>query len=227
MASPPLLARRRPVIAAVTAIIAAACLVVIVLGVRYAGERRPGRLDTAIDARVRHHLDDHLRFLHHIVAAADPASVIVTCAVLIGVFFFTGRRRAAALAALGPALAAGISEFVLKPLIDRRMHDSLAFPSGHTTGAVSVAIVVAVVLLGPSRPPWPAFARFSLSGLVMLAAVAVATALVGSGYHYATDTLGGFGVAIAVVLGVACAIDAVCLKSMREQPREGRARQPV
>jgi len=218
-----LLARRRDV----AVIIGLAAIGIVILGLHYAGQRRAGRIDSAIDTRLRHHLEGHLRFLHHLVSVADPLSVVVICAVLVAVFFLSGRRRAAVLAALGPAVAAGCSEFVLKPLIDRRLHDDLVFPSGHTTGAVSIAVVVIVVLLGPSRPPWPAPARVAASALATLGAIAVATALVGSGYHYATDTLGGFCVAVAVVLAVAWAIDAICVRSTHEPSRPHRARQPV
>jgi len=206
MASPPLLRRRRET----AAVIALAVLGTALLGLHYAGQHRAGRIDAAIDARLRHRLDGHLRFLQHLVSLADPLSVVVICLVLLVVFLLAGRRRAAVLIALGPALAAGFTEFVLKPLIGRRIHDSLSFPSGHTTGAVSVAVVIVVVLLGPSRPHWPGLVRWAASVLAMLGAIAVATALVGSGYHYATDTLGGFCVAVGVVLTVALAIDEMC-----------------
>lgn len=205
VASAPLLARRRYIVA----IIVAAAVGVVVLGARYAGARRAGRIDRALDARVQRHLGAHLHFLSRLVTLGDPPTIVVLCLVLAVLFFFAGRRKAAILAVLGPAVAAGFTEFALKPLIGRRMHDELSFPSGHTTGAVSVAVVVMVLLLGPSRPPWPAVVRWTASGLALLEGVAVATALVGSGYHYATDTLGGFCVAVGVVLSVALAIDAV------------------
>jgi undecaprenyl-diphosphatase len=207
-------------------IIAAASAGIVVLGVRYAGAHRAGRIDAALDARVRHHLGGHLDFLHFLVSLADPASVIAACAALAFLFFFTGRRRAALLAVLGPPVAAGFTEFVLKPLIDRRLADSLSFPSGHTTAAVSVAMVVVVALLGPSRPSWPPFARWGLSALALLSAAAVATALVGSGYHYATDTVGGFCVAAASVLAVAWIIDLLAHRRHDDSgPYEGKNRE--
>ena len=43
----------------------------------------------------------------------------------------------------------------------------------------------------------------------MLGAAAIATALVGAGYHYATDTVGGLCLAVAVVPSVAFGIDLV------------------
>lgn len=205
MSSAPLLARRREI----GALIVAAAVGTIVLGFHYAGQHRAGRIDRAIDLRLQHRLSGHLRFLEHLIQLGDPPTVVLICIVLAVVFFFTGRRKAALLAVLGPAVAAGFTEFVLKPLIDRRLHDALSFPSGHTTGAVSVAVVIIVVLLGPNQPRWPAIMRLLASALALLEAIAVATALVGTGYHYTTDTIGGFCVAIGLVLTVALAIDEV------------------
>lgn len=223
MASPALLQGRRLVAAA----IGLAALGVAVLGVHYADDISPGRIDSAIDGRVRHHLQGHLRFLHHLAALGGPLSVSIGCAVLAAVLFSTGRRRAALLAIVGPAVAAGLAEFVLKPLINRRLHDFLAFPSGHTTGAVSVAVVIVVVLLGPSRPAWPPVVRYLLAAAALLVAVGVATALIGSGYHYSTDTLGGFCVAVAAVLTVAWTIDALSVRSEHDPSRPDRTRQLV
>lgn len=223
MASPALLHGRR----LIATIIGLAALGVAILGVHYADESAPGRIDSAIDSRVRHRLRGHLRFLHHLVALGDPLSVVIGCAALAALFFFAGRRRAALLAILGPAAAAGVAEFVLKPLINRRINDALSFPSGHTTGAVAVAAVIIVALLGPSRPRWPAAARYALSALALLGAAAIATALVGSGYHYSTDTLGGFCVAVGVVLAVAWLIDAVSVRSEHDTTRADRTRQLV
>jgi len=155
MTSTPLLSHRRGVTTVLATVIAVAAVGTAVLGLHYAGDHSGGRLDTAIDSRLQHRLHGHLRFLHRLVAVADPHWVVVWCAALALLFFLTGRRRAAVLAALGPAIAAGFTEFVLKPLIGRRINDELSFPSGHTTAAVSVVVVVVIVLLGPNRPGWP------------------------------------------------------------------------
>jgi undecaprenyl-diphosphatase len=192
---------------AVGGIVAVSAAVLLLLGSHYAGDYRPGWVDHAIDARVRRHLRGHLDTLHDLVSLADPASIVAICALLAALFFVTGRRRAVVLAAVGPAAAVGFTEFVLKPLVGRRLGAGLAFPSGHTTAAVSVALVVVVVLLGPSRPRWPAAARWAASALALACAAMVAVALVGSGYHYATDTIGGFCVATTVVPAVAWLID--------------------
>jgi undecaprenyl-diphosphatase len=218
-----LLARRR----LVAGVIAVAVAGIAVLGVHYAGDYRPGWVDHAIDARIRRHLRGHLDVLHQVVSLADPASIVISCVVLAAIFFFSGRRRAALLAVAGPPVAVGFTDLVLKPAIGRRLGDGLAFPSGHTTAAVSVALVVVVVLLGPSRPRWPAAMRWSASALAVACAGVVAVALVGSGYHYATDTLGGLCVAAALVPAVAWVIDAVADRAGSAQPPGLRSQREV
>jgi undecaprenyl-diphosphatase len=136
---------------------------------------------------------------------------------LIGVLAAVGRRwRLVVLVAVAPALAVVLTEYVLKPLVDRYLFApgvpiavlrsyGGAFPSGHETGVVAAA-VLALVALGQLR----------LSGAARAAVVAVLTGwtalgalgLVRNYYHYATDTIGALGVAAAVVLGSALTIDA-------------------
>jgi membrane-associated phospholipid phosphatase len=142
---------------------------------------------------------------------------VALCVLLAVTFALRHRRRLAVLALLGPGAGAALSERVLKPLVGRRNNGgALSFPSGHTTGAVAVAAVVVIFLLGPGRPPLALAWRALLAALVVVEAAAVATALVGAGYHYATDTVGGFGVATGTVLALALGIDAV---ADRRRPR--------
>jgi membrane-associated phospholipid phosphatase len=197
------------------AAISVCCVVVVaVLGARYADNYRPGRLDARIDRILRYHLRTHIRLLNHFVDLAGPLLVLACVLVVLG--FAIGRRpRAAALAVLGPGLATGLTEVVLKPLVGRRLRGDLSFPSGHTTGAVSIAVVLVVFLLGPNRPKLRLSFRILLCVLAAAAAVVVAAAMVGAGYHYATDTVGGLCVAVAVVLAVSAVIDAVADADVR------------
>lgn len=223
MAATSLLTRQRLLQRLIAIIVATAAAGIAALGLHYAGDYRAGWVDHAIDARIRHRLRDQLQVLHHVVTLADPASIVAICAVLAAIFFFTGRRRAAVLAVLGPLVAVGVTDLLLKPAIGRRMGDGLAFPSGHTTAAVSVALVVVVVLLGPSRPRWPAPARWAASALAVCGAGMVAVALVGSGYHYATDTLGGFCVAVMVVPTMAWLVDRLAGRAEAGKPPDPRS----
>jgi membrane-associated phospholipid phosphatase len=214
MARRPLLARRG--LAALIVVVAAVATAA--LGVRYAHTRTPGRLDRHFDDEIQRRLAGHPHLLVRLVDLADPGSVIVICAVLCALFLLMNRTRLAILAVLGPALAGGLVDLVLKPLFGRHLGTMLSFPSGHTAATAALALVVIIAMVGPGRLPWP----FVIRGLVVVAATAsvpvIAIALVGGGYHYATDTIGGLFVAIACVLSVALFIDA-----MAGQPGSHRA----
>ena len=179
------------------------------LASRFHDKRRAGALDRAIDGRITHHLLPFRIALRGFIEVGAPLTVALTGLALALWCLGTGRRRGALLSLLGPGLAALATDSVLKPVIGRTLYGSLAFPSGHTTGAVAVAGVIAVLLLGPSRPA-------SLSArarrLIVLAAVAIsggtAIGLVALRWHYPTDTVGGICVAVIVVTLVALAIDA-------------------
>jgi membrane-associated phospholipid phosphatase len=126
------------------------------------------------------------------------------------------RPRLAVLAVAGPLAAVLLNSAVLKPLFGRTINNgSLAFPSGHTAGLVAVLTVLIIAVISGVRPPW----RKSVTSLVIVGASVItgvgSTALIGMKYHYVTDTFGGFGVAVATVLGLALAIDQVTLKRAR------------
>ena len=193
----------------VAALVTAALAGVLVLGLRYAGSTSAGRLDRAVDRRLQAHLGMHRFTLSNLITFADPKTVVVVCAVMSVLFYLAGRRRLALLAVLGPAVAGAGADFVLKPAFDRHFGSQLSYPSGHTTASVSIAIVIVIALLGPTRPRRPAPLRLAITALAMLGAAAVATALVGAGYHYATDTVGGFCLAVAVVPSSASVLDIV------------------
>jgi membrane-associated phospholipid phosphatase len=203
MARRPLVARRGPA----ALIVVAAVVATAALGVRYARTRTPGRLDRHLDGEIARRVAGHAHLLVRVVDLADPGSVIVICALLFTLLLLLNRSRVAVLAVLGPALAGGLVDLVLKPLFDRHLGSSLSFPSGHTAATSSLALVVIIAMLGPSRLPWPFMARWLIALAATLSVPVIAIALVGGGYHYATDTLGGLLVGIACVLSVALLID--------------------
>jgi len=205
MARRPLLARRGLAVA----IVVAAVVAVAALGVRYARTRTPGRLDRHLDAQIQRRVAGHSHFLVRVIDLADPGSVIVICALLFTVFLLLNRSRLAFLAVLGPALAGGLVDLVLKPLFDRHLGSALSFPSGHTAATSSLALVIIIAMLGPGRLPWPVVLRCLVALAAMASVPVIAIALVGGGYHYATDTFGGLLVGIACVLSVAMVIDAL------------------
>lgn len=181
---------------AVGSVLAAACLVV--LGFLFAGESS----GTAVDAGIR----DGLRALgspwHQLALVIDwtsePVGAAVVLATFVIVFLRKGNRRAAVLAVAGPAVSVVVTTG-MKPLVGRTINDGfLSYPSGHTATATAFALVA---LLAGGASLW------LTAVVVVAAAAAMAWAQVLLNAHYATDTLGGFCAAVAVVPLVAWTID--------------------
>jgi undecaprenyl-diphosphatase len=134
--------------------------------------------------------------------------------VVVGALLFR-RWDVAVFAAVSPVLAIVLTEVVLKPIVGRyltyefaqiALPRSGAFPSGHETGLASLTTELAILTLrAPIAAAWRALV---VSALALWTAVG-AIGLVANLYHYATDTVGGVGVAVATVLGVALLVDAV------------------
>jgi undecaprenyl-diphosphatase len=190
-------------------VVALSAVVTLGLGLHYAHTVESGRIDSAVDGRVVRHFGTHRHFLHQLVHVGDPTTIGLLAALLTIGFLLARHWRAAALAAVAPVLAGVMTDVVLKPLVDRRIGGGyFSFPSGHTTGAFAIALVATVVLLEPGQPRLHRAARAWLAVVALGVAAAVALALVALHVHYATDTIGGVGVALGVVLGIALLVDA-------------------
>lgn len=207
---PPLIAARRRAITVVAIALAVAVTGWLAVLAYHAGSTS---FDTwALRTSLRHIGSGGAAVL---LAVSEPAVSFGVIVVVVGVAALVRRWDVVAFAALGPALAVLVTEQVLKPLIGRLIGVNViagdltnayvgAFPSGHETGVTSAALVV-LVALGQVRLR-PAVRRGIvgvLIGWVLLAALG----LVRNFYHYATDTVGGIGVSVAAVLGVALAVD--------------------
>ncbi len=130
-------------------IAALAALVVVVLGVLYADDSKPGMVDArmaAVDGvgPPWRHIALALDFLGEPVGAATLVVVIVTGCLLLRC------PRAAVLLVAGVGMTVGMVT-PLKSLVGRTIHDgNLSYPSGHTAFLTALALVVA--LHRPARP---------------------------------------------------------------------------
>jgi undecaprenyl-diphosphatase len=187
-------------------LVALACAIVTaVLGAHYSNTSSPGRIDRTVDLHIKQRLADHHHLLAHLVQFGAPGTVATLTFLLVLICLVRRRWRAAVLSILGTLIAVGLTELVLKPLVDRHIGLALSFPSGHTTGAFAIAVTAVVLLFEDhSVRVW---LRVGLVVLSLGLAAGVAAAVVGLGYHYATDAVGGFCVALGTVLAVAVAID--------------------
>lgn len=171
-----------------------------VLGARYAGSSTGPPVP---------HLDGYGWLVEAVVAIGSPVAVTILTVLMVVGLAVARWPRAAVLAALAAPVASALTELVLKPLVGRTRGGSLAYPSGHTTGIFAVATVVVVLLAAVPAGRLRTRTRLWAGGAAVAVAVAVATASVVVGDHYVTDTVGGACVAIATVLCLGVAIDAV------------------
>jgi membrane-associated phospholipid phosphatase len=192
----------------------AACVLVVIcaglialLGILFGHQNQPGRLDASIDDWIISGLGGHRGALSVLTGLANPLPVAVMTAAVVLACLVTRRVRGALLAAIAVPAAAGMTEFVLKPLVDRTSYGFLSFPSGHTTGISALASVLVVLLIGPLHPRLPAMLRAALACIAAALAAAVAISLIGLSKHYFTDTVAGAAVGVSVVLVTALILD--------------------
>jgi uncharacterized protein (DUF427 family) len=204
---PPLLPRSaRP---ALLILIGACALIVAGLGLAVHGQSHAGWLDAGPDTAIIGALGPHPRIAGDLIDVADPERVVIICAVLAVVALASRRWRGALLVVLAVPLASAITEFALKPLVDRHYGVGLAFPSGHLTGVTAMAGVTIVLAIGPAHLPLPRLARWLLVAAAVAAVAAVVLGVIALRYHYLTDTIGGAAVGTAVVTGTALTLDAL------------------
>jgi membrane-associated phospholipid phosphatase len=132
--------------------------------------------------------------LHVLVLPTEPYVLLPVLALLASWCLCTSRRMDALFVVLAPALAVAANTWLLKPLFDRWKGDTLVFPSGHTVSLVATVVVVVVLVHGRARM------ITAVVGAVLL--VGAAIGMVGLGYHYLTDVVGGAFFAVFAVLAV-------------------------
>ncbi|WET80190.1 phosphatase PAP2 family protein [Amycolatopsis sp. QT-25] len=181
-------------------------VVALVLGLRYAGTSHTAGLDALVLPVV----DRVQGPLWYLATAIDFAGEPVGAIVVMALFGWVCVRHRRPRTALLLVAASGVTVALttgLKPLTGRLIHgEFLSYPSGHTAFAVTVATVVALLVIDV-RGLGAVGAAWVLVGSVAFSGLAMGWAEVALGAHYPTDTFGGFGVAVAVVPVVAWAVD--------------------
>lgn len=175
-----------------TTILAVVCaLLTVALGLVFAGDHAPSRFDTAARSSVTGWPHGVLRAL---VLPTEPYVLLPALALLIVWCLSTSRPWDALFVALGPAIAVAANTWLLKPLFDRWKGDTLVYPSGHTVSMVATLVVVFVLVHGRAR------AITAVAGAALLTGVTIG--MLGLGYHYLTDVVGGAFFAVFAVLAV-------------------------
>ena len=195
--------------------------VVLVVGVLLLGARIQSVVGpTRGDAALQRHL---------LTAIAAPRSkwrditdvgseIPVVLAVVVLMAWAASKRDWPALcvAVLGPASALFLTEYVLKPLVDRTApNGALSYPSGHSTvvaALVTTALLFVYRYLGPV-----AAAIWSPYAAAVIAAMGIA--VVAIRWHYVTDAVGGVALGIGVACLVAAAGDRLASRTERTASR--------
>ncbi|HWK28132.1 MAG TPA: phosphatase PAP2 family protein [Solirubrobacter sp.] len=149
------------------------------------------------------------QFARPLVSLFDPGSFAVLAGALVAAALLAGRIKPALVAAT-IMLGAGVTTQVLKPLLavqrdypEFHYMGPVAFPSGHTTAAMSFALALIVVAPARLRP-----LAVAVGGLLT---VAVMFSLLELGSHYPSDVIGG----LLVATGWACLASAAPRLSLR------------
>jgi membrane-associated phospholipid phosphatase len=189
---------------------AVACaLVAGVLGLYYAGDSGPRAFDTSINNLVDAPLGGHLELLRFLVLPTQPYVLVPVIVLTVIACLVGGRRADAALAAVGPAVAVSVNTWGLKPLFDRQHDGYLAYPSGHTVALVSTLAVLTLL-----ARPGAATGIVIAAGVLLLSAAGIG--MIGLGFHYFTDIVGGVCFAVAVVFALRLAISRFSTRPARE-----------
>ncbi|RMI32201.1 phosphatase PAP2 family protein [Nocardia stercoris] len=176
--------------AAVLATVLTCLLVTVALPLSFPSAGPTG-FDRSADDRLHAALDGHHGVYRVLVTPSDPW-VVLPILLAAALWYLRSDRWRAGFLVVAPELAVLVNTAALKPMWHRHLKDYLAYPSGHTVQFVAVA--TALVLVAATRRVRAILATLSV---VLLAAVAVG--MVGVGYHYPTDILGGTATAVGLV----------------------------
>lgn len=191
---------RRP--AAVLAVVCGVVFVVLAVVFQHQHETYSGVDQWVYD--VLQGPDVSYRFLTRLVDLVPPTFTLAV-PVLAAATAALRKWRLAALAVLGPGLTMLVAEGG-KFVVGRTIDGYLAMPSGHTAGVTTVSLVVAFLVVDLARGHALRTAALALAGVTVMAAL-IGMFMTVLGFHYATDTIGGYCAATAVTLGTAFGID--------------------
>ena len=168
--------------------------------------------DAQLDRRLQARLGGHRRLERLFISFGSPRGVVLGSLGLAVVMVSLRWWRGALLALLGAPLTGLVTEKVLKPLVGVPSPSGapLSFPSGHTSGAVSLALTAAILLLAHEAVPLlPTALRLLLGLCALTVAGGTGVAMVIEGAHRVTDVVGGVATAAVIVLALAAALDRV------------------
>ena len=191
--------------AVVTTAVCAA--VTALLGVLVYHQNGAGFMDRKIDHLLHRSIGLHRGLLEPLAKLGDQLPVTLLAVALVVGCLLVRRWNGAVLVAVGVSAAIVITEYLLKPLVDRTLGGGESFPSGHATGIFAIATAFCVLIAAPPRLKLTTRQRRVLTVCAFLFAASVPVAMVGLNHHYFTDIVAGAAVGIGTVLLTALALD--------------------
>ncbi len=165
-------------------------LVTVAVGSRWADRSAPNRVDRWVFDRIG---DSNSWMVTWVTYLRYPAVIIAGALVVAALTVRRDRIRAVA-CLIGPILALGTSELLVKPAVGRTFDGLFSYPSGSTVGAAALA--AAVMIATPAR--WRAVTVVLASAYALWMTVAV----IALRWHYPTDALAGLAYGLGTVLVV-------------------------
>ena len=188
----------------------------LVLGVHFAGQHKPDPFDAGVAATAYRFIGERSALAHVLVAPSDGPVVYAVIAIVFCFGVFARSWLVAALAVLGPAVATILSEVLLKPAFGRTFpRGGLSYPSGHTVSSVAaltVALLVGLTLLHTRR------GRIIACAVYAALVITLTIGLVAMRYHYLTDIVGGYGMALGTVLPLAIGLNSLHRRAAARRP---------
>lgn len=182
-------------------------LIVLALGLLFSGGRAPRGIDAWSERR-----DPPRPPAQTVAGAVDSLGDPVTAAVLVlaaaSICLFLRRPVTAVLQVVGVASTIVVTE-VGKELVGRTIHGpNLSFPSGHTSFATALAMVLAMLFADVFGLQGRAAVAVVL-GAALGAGVMMGLSQVVLNVHFPTDAVGGIATALAVVPATGRGLDAL------------------
>lgn len=205
-------------------VLACSASVVAVLGVLVSHQTQPDPFDRAVDAPLIGWFGAHPGLALRLASPGSMAPAAVLTTLLVLGCLLARRLNGAVLALASVSVAVGLDERVFKPLFDRTYQGFLAYPSGHTTAAFTLASTLAVLLLVTPEPARRRGVRAAVTAASGLVGCVVAAAVIGLRWHYFTDTVAGAAVGIGTVCGLALLLDLPRVRNAFPNPAEPRRR---
>lgn len=188
-------------------LLACCAIFVAVLGTLFTRQATAGWLDHAVDSPIIAWFGGRHGLGHWLIFPGSPISAGVLSAAIVAACLLTGRLNGAVLAAAAVPAADGLTEGLLKPLVDRTYLGNVVYPSGHTTTVFTLAATVTVLLLIPPQPDKAGALRVLIPAAACVLGIVVAIAMIGLQRHYFTDTVAGAAVGVGTVCGLALMLD--------------------